>query len=80
MKEKFQGDLAGKLRKDLISLDFALGTCSCNSQTKKISGNCSYQDRGNTPIVVYKATCTCCDTEYVGGHRVRFGLYEGSLQ
>ena len=66
MKEKFQSDLTRKLRKDLISLDFSPGNCSCNGPTKTPEGICRYGNNCNTPIVLYEVTCKCFQKKYIG--------------
>ena len=65
LRERFRGDLTGKVQKGLISLDFAQGKCNCNSATK-IDGKCPYGGECNKSIVVYQVTCKECDSDYIG--------------
>ena len=72
LKEKFQGNLTRKLQKDLISVDFAPGTCFCNGPTKTPDEKWRYGDNCNTSIVVYEVTCKYLQLKYIGGTQDTF--------
>ena len=61
LRELFQGDLNGKINKDLVSLDYRNLPCNCRNKE-----TCPYQGKCRYPIVVYKDTCLTTGKIYIG--------------
>jgi hypothetical protein len=65
LREILQGDLGGKVMKDVSSLDFMPRDCNCNVRTL-VNGQCAYNGKCRHSVVVYKASCKCCKKYYIG--------------
>ena len=63
LREIFQGDLSGKLNKDVVSRDCANLECNCRSKNTK---GCSYNNVCRDRIVVYKVECNRTRKMYIG--------------
>ena len=64
--QAFQGDLNGKLIKNIRSEDYADLECNCNIVTSKVNGICVYSGEYRKSVVVYKAECKDCGMCYLG--------------
>ena len=63
--QAFQGDLNGKLIKNIRSEDYADLECNCNI-TSKVNGSCAFGGDCRKSVVVYKAECIDCGMCYLG--------------
>ena len=71
--QAFQGDLSGKLTKNVQSEDFARLKCNCN-KTSLVNGECAYGGDCRASIVVYKAECKECKMCYLGNTQQKIKL------
>ena len=69
----FQGDLSGKLTKNVQSEDFAQLKCNCNKKSL-VNGECAYGGECRASIVVYKAECKECKMCYLGNTQQKIKL------
>ena len=63
--QALQGDLNGKLIKNIRSEDYADLECNCNI-TSKVNGSCAFGGDCRKSVVVYKAECIDCGMCYLG--------------
>jgi predicted GIY-YIG superfamily endonuclease len=65
LRERFSGDLTGKLNAGLKPLDLMSRPCNCNSRSK-VNGQCVFNEQCRAKVLVYKVTCLCCNLVYIG--------------
>ena len=63
--QAFQGDLNGKLIKNIKSQDYVNLECNCNIKSK-VNGACAFGGDCRKSVVVYKAECIDCGMCYLG--------------
>ena len=63
--QAFQGDLNGKLIKNIRLEDYANLECNCNI-TSKVNGTCAFGGDCWKSVVVYKVECKDCGMCYLG--------------
>ena len=69
LKEKLLGDLSRKVMRGVEDFEYVKkirrGKCTC-VRTHKPNGECMYKEECETKAVIYKITCKCCDSFYIG--------------
>ena len=70
LRERFAGDLAGKLTEGVKSMDFMVRKCNCLDPSGK--KKCQYGGMCRVPIVVYKITCKMTNKIYIGNTQQNF--------
>ena len=69
LKEMLLGDITKKIMQGIDDYEYVKktkkGKCNCRS-THKPNGECLYKEECETKAVIYKISCKCCNSFYIG--------------
>lgn len=69
VKEMLLGDITKKIMRGIDDAEYIKkiqrGKCTCRS-THKHDGECLYKEECETKAVIYKISCKCCNSFYIG--------------
>ena len=66
LRDIFQGDLKGKVMKNIVSKEYQDKKCNCNRATLDKDGLCQWKGHCGKHMVLYVMKCRFCPKEYLG--------------
>ena len=65
LAELLTGDLAAKMRREILSKYLMDKKCNC-SLLFKVNGKCAYEGKCRSRWIIYEVTCSMRDSIYIG--------------